>query len=72
LVLPAETELPINFEEPTRTIKNGKSLGPDKIPAEAVEADNYTAVNILHNLFSKTWREEKITAKWKEGIILSC
>ncbi|KAK3101401.1 hypothetical protein FSP39_003284 [Pinctada imbricata] len=63
---PAETELPINLGEPSRMeirkaikkLKNGKAAGLDVIPAEAIKADIDTAVDILHSLFIKIWKEE--------------
>lgn len=74
---PAETELPINWDKPSKTeIKraimalNGKAAGPDDIPAEAIKADIGTAVNMLHSLFSKIWEEEQIPAEWKERILI--
>nr|KAG5701649.1 hypothetical protein BaRGS_019338 [Batillaria attramentaria] len=44
---PAETELPINCDKPSKakirkvimTLKNGKAAGPDELPAEAIKAD---------------------------------
>jgi len=75
---PAETELPINCEKPSKAeirkainaLKNGKAAGPDEIPAEAIKADMETAVDMLHSLFSKIWEEEKVPAQWSEGIII--
>nr|KAG5686382.1 hypothetical protein BaRGS_018690 [Batillaria attramentaria] len=75
---PAETELPINCDKPSKaeirkaimTLKNGKAAGPDEIPAEAIKADIETAVNMLHNLFSKIWEKEEVPAQWKEGIVI--
>nr|KAG5690854.1 hypothetical protein BaRGS_031206 [Batillaria attramentaria] len=75
---PAETELPINCEKPSKaeirkaimTLRNGKAAGPDEIPAEAIKADTETAVNMLHSLFSKIWEKEEVPAQWKEGIVI--
>nr|KAG5694841.1 hypothetical protein BaRGS_028769 [Batillaria attramentaria] len=75
---PAETELPINCDKPSKaeirkaimTLKNGKAAGPDEIPAEAIKADTETAVNMLHSLFSKIWEKEEVPAQWKEGIVI--
>nr|KAG5688912.1 hypothetical protein BaRGS_009753 [Batillaria attramentaria] len=74
---PAETELPINCDKPSKaeirkaimTLRNGKAAGPDEIPAEAIKADTETAVNMLHILFSKIWEKEEVPAQWKEGIV---
>nr|KAG5712763.1 hypothetical protein BaRGS_029818 [Batillaria attramentaria] len=75
---PAETELPINCDKPSKaeirkaimTLRNGKAAGPDEIPAEAIKADTETAVNMLHSLFSKIWEKEEVPAQWKEGIVI--
>nr|KAG5703496.1 hypothetical protein BaRGS_020130 [Batillaria attramentaria] len=75
---PAETELPINCDKPSKaeirkaimTLRNGKAAGPDEIPAEAIKADTGTAVNMLHSLFSKIWEKEEVPAQWKEGIVI--
>nr|KAG5698764.1 hypothetical protein BaRGS_032183 [Batillaria attramentaria] len=75
---PAETELPINCDKPSKaeirkaimTLRNGKAAGPDEIPAEAIKADTETAVNMLHSLFSKIWEKEEVPAQSKEGIVI--
>nr|KAG5711141.1 hypothetical protein BaRGS_004785 [Batillaria attramentaria] len=75
---PAETELPINCDKPSKaeirkaimTLRNGKAAGPDEIPAEAIKADTETVVNMLHSLFSKIWEKEEVPAQWKEGIVI--
>nr|KAG5688556.1 hypothetical protein BaRGS_010191 [Batillaria attramentaria] len=75
---PAETELPINCDKPSKaeirkaimTLRSGKAAGPDEIPAEAIKADTETAVNMLHSLFSKIWEKEEVPAQWKEGIVI--
>ena len=68
---PAETEIPINCDIPSKaeirkaitTLKNGKAAGPDSIPAEAIKADIETAVTILHSLFRNIWEEEELPAQ---------
>ena len=75
---PAEDELPIRVERPSKTeirkaimmLKSGKAAGPDEIPPEAIKADLDTAVNILYGLFSKVWREEQVPSQWKEGLLI--
>ena len=54
-IQPANTDLPINCDKPTKTeirraitkLKNGKATGPDEIPAEDIKADKESAINIL-------------------------
>ena len=35
------------------TLRSGKATGPDEIPAEAINEDIETAVNMLYSLFGK-------------------
>ena len=75
---PAETELPISCDKPSKTeikkaimtLRSGKAAGPDEIPAEAIKADIETAVQMLYSLFSKICEKEEVPAHWKEGIII--
>ena len=76
---PAETELPISCDKPSKTeikkaimtLRSGKAAGPDEIQAEAIKADIETAVQMLYSLFSKIWEKEEVPAQWKEGIIIN-
>ncbi len=75
---PAEESLPITLDPPTKEeimkaitlLKNGKSAGPDGIPAEALKADLQTSVDMLYPLFVRIWEEEVIPQDWKEGYIV--
>ena len=65
---PAETELPISCDKPSKTeikkaimtLRSGKAAGPDETPAEAIKADIETAVQMLYSLFSKIWEKEEV------------
>ncbi|KAJ8342710.1 hypothetical protein SKAU_G00326380 [Synaphobranchus kaupii] len=62
-----------NKEEIRKAIKqlrNGKSAGPDNIPAEALKADVETSVAMLYPLFRNIWDEEMVPSKWKEGYLI--
>lgn len=75
---PAESDLPIRCGAPTKEeicsaikqLKNGKSAGPDSIPAEALKADIETSVELLHPLFCKIWEDEEEPREWKEGYLI--
>ncbi|KAK7107318.1 hypothetical protein V1264_015265 [Littorina saxatilis] len=75
---PAASDLPIECCAPTKEeissaikqLKNGKSAGPDSIPAEALKTDVETSVEILYPLFCKIWEEEEVPAEWKEGYLV--
>ena len=77
-IQPAETDLPIDCNKPTREeikkaiahMKNGKVAGPDGIPAEALKADVNTSVEMLYSLFEEIWEKEEIPAEWKEGYLI--
>lgn len=75
----ADTDFPIYCNKPSKTeirraitaLKNRKAEGRDEIPAEAINADKDTAVNILNilqNHFKQIWEEENIPEEWKESI----
>uniref|UniRef100_A0AAV2J1Z3 Reverse transcriptase domain-containing protein n=1 Tax=Knipowitschia caucasica TaxID=637954 RepID=A0AAV2J1Z3_KNICA len=77
-ILPATSDLPIKCYAHTKEeihsaikqLKNGKSAGPDSIPAEALKADVDTCVELFYPLFIKIWEEEEIPAEWKEGYLI--
>ncbi len=60
--------MPINCDRPSKaeikkaimTLRNGKAARPDEIPAEAIKADIWPAINMPHSLFSRIWEEEEI------------
>jgi hypothetical protein len=75
---PAETQLHTICDKSSRAeirkaiarLKNGKTEGLDNIPAEVIKADTETAVNVLHNLFSKIWVKEEVPTPRKEGFVI--
>ena len=77
-IIPARKDLDINTEPPSReeitaaikNLKSHKAAGPDHIPPEALKTDTDTMVNILHDLFSKIWKEEEIPREWKEAHLI--
>ena len=77
-LLPARRDLPIDIEPPTEEeiemaiehLKSNKAAGPDSIPPEALKADIPTTVKLLHGLFEKIWRDEKVPSDWKDGHLI--
>ena len=77
-IQPAIADLPISGDRPNREeirkaiqkLKSGKAAGPDNIPAEALQADIDTTVEMLYPLFGKIWEEEEVPADWKEGYLI--
>ena len=53
-----------------KTLKKGKSCGPDKIPNEALIETNTKIRQIYLDMFNKIYDEEKIPKEWQEGEIL--
>ena len=48
-------------------LKNGKAVGPNAVPAEALKVDMTPKVNILHSLFKKIWEKAEVPDELKEG-----
>ena len=77
-ILPASDDLPINCDPSTKKetykdikcLKNGKSAGPESIPAEALKTDIETIVKLLYPLFKKIWEEEQVPSEWKKGYLI--
>ena len=77
-IQPANVDLPIDCNKPTREeikraikqLQNGKAVGPDNIPAEALKADVETMVERFYSLFEKIWEEEQVPSDWKEGYLI--
>ena len=64
---------PIGIDElnsTIKTLKRGKSCGPDKIPNEALIETNTKTRQIYLEMFNKIYEEEKIPNEWQEGEIL--
>lgn len=53
-----------------KKLRNGKSVGPDTIPAEVLKVDEVTTVEMLYPLFQNIWEEEDIPTEWKEGYLI--
>ncbi len=70
----------INCEPPTReevrsatkSLKNGKSAGPDNIPAEALKADIETSTDIMTGLLRTIWEKRPLRQTRKKVTLLSC
>ena len=68
----------IDIREPSRIeirnaikqLKNGKASGTDSITAELLKADIELATDKVKQLTDKIWKEERISTKWKQGLII--
>nr|CAH8863171.1 unnamed protein product [Trichobilharzia regenti] len=74
----ARTQLQVNTNPPTRaevlnaikTLKAGKTAGPDGIPLEAIKEDLETTEDMLTPLLQKVWKEGKVPTDWRKGYLL--
>ena len=68
-----ETQNEITLEELNKnikTLKRGKSTGPDGIPNEAIIEANKTNRNTINNILNNIYNTEKITDQWQKGEII--
>ena len=50
-------------------LKNGRAAGPDGIPPELLKCATGPVAAALHSLILTVWREGKVPAEWRDGII---
>jgi hypothetical protein len=50
-------------------MKNNKTAGIDKIPADLLKADIVATSNTLHGLRQDIWRSNLIPSEWKNGLM---
>ena len=62
-LLNSDTQTNDTIKKGIRTLKNGKSAGPDGIPADALKADLNTSTNMLYEIIKQIWDEEEISEK---------
>ena len=75
---PAANQLAVSITPPTKnevskaikSLKSGKTAGPDGIPPEALKADVQTSTEIIHLLLTKIWENEQIPEEWKKGYLV--
>jgi hypothetical protein len=53
-----------------KQMKSGKSPALDNIPPETLKVEIDVTAAALHPLFQKVWREEKMPADWKKGLLV--
>ena len=69
--LPFGTGLKKLISDPAiKQLRNGKAVGPDNIPAEALKVDIMTNVELLYPLFNNIWEEKQVPTEWKEGYLI--
>ena len=50
-------------------LKNWRAAGPDGIPSELLKCETETISNTLLSLILMVWKEGKVPAAWRDGII---
>ena len=50
-------------------LKNGRAAGPDGIPPELLKCATGQVAAALHSLILMVWREGRVPAEWRDGII---
>lgn len=53
-----------------KKLKNGKSPGHDKITAEMIKNMGTVGKLILHQIYNRVWKEEKVPTDWTIGVIV--
>jgi hypothetical protein len=59
-----------DFELAIEKLKNNKSQGVDRIPAELIKAGGGTIGCAIHKLIISIWNKEKLSEDWRESIIV--
>jgi len=49
-------------------LENGRSPGPDGIPAELLKCAILPVVIALHSIFVSVWRTGRVPADWRDGL----
>ena len=57
------------FLDAIARLKNGRAAGPDGIPPELLKCATGPIAAALHSLILMVWREGKVPAEWRDGII---
>ena len=60
----------LEIKNAMKDMKNGKAAGVDNITVEMMKAGIDITVNVLHDLLSLIWEEERIPEDWCKGLIV--
>jgi len=63
---PSASEVELSNEK----LKNHKSPGTDRIPADMIKAGGKTTHYKIHKLIISMWNKEELPEEWKESIIV--
>ena len=59
------------MEAAVKALKMGKSAGMDNIPAELVQAEAETMIDILTAICNKIWRTGKWPTTWTQSLVIT-
>ena len=60
----------LEIKNAIKDMKNDKAAGIDNITVETMKAGIDTTVDVLHQLLSLIWEEERIPEDWCKGLIV--
>ena len=60
----------LEIKNAIKDMKNGKAAGIDNITVEMMKAKIDTTVDVLHDLLSLIWEEERVPEDWCKGLIV--
>lgn len=60
----------LEIKNAIKDMKNGKAVGIDNIIVEMMKVDIDIIVDVLYDLFSLIWEEERILEDWCKGFIV--
>ena len=57
------------IKEAIKTLKNGKTSGVDRLPAEFIKADIEIPTKVVKDITDVIWIEERLPNRWNKGLI---
>ena len=58
-------------EVAVKGLKNNKSAGPDRIPAEVFKHGGHHLIHRLHHFIHRAWTTRKLPQQWKDATIVT-
>ena len=58
-------------EAAVKSLKPGKSAGVDNIPAELLQAEGQTMIDVLLNIYNKIWQTGEWPTSWTQSLVIT-